>query len=200
MMYDSKLTLIYFSKRMLSRITFICILHLFSPSVSCAQDNMYALKMNDFQQAAAKHFVPTDVLYAICLMETGQYRRGWVLPNPWVIRYNGAPYFFKGQAEAAKAAKEFIKTGKTNSLDLGLMQVNWKWHHQRFSSVSDALDPKKSLEVAAQILSEAMSSTSDPVLGISRYHSWRADADSITYAKKVLSLVTKIREWRSSHE
>ena len=42
------------------------------------------------------------------------------------------------------------------SVDLGLMQVNWRYHQERLVDPWQALDPHRNLQVAAEILKQIL--------------------------------------------
>ena len=78
--------------------------------------------------------------------------------------------FFETRHQAALALDSILAEGIRN-VDVGLMQVNWGYHHASVSSPSDLLDPSTNIRVASQILREAMTRTKgDVAKAVGAYH------------------------------
>ena len=74
------------------------------------------------------------------------------------------------------------------AVDVGLMQVNLRWHGHRIASPEELLEPERNLEIAAGILSEALATApGDLELGIGRYHSPN-EARARDYGRTVLTI------------
>lgn len=115
--------------------------------------------------------VPPLALYAIACAESGwdagdasAARRPW----PWTLNVAGAGQFFDSRHRAYRALVEVL--AETHLVDIGLGQVNWRWHQGRFADPWAALDPYVNLRVAAQILSEQFERAGDWYQAVARYH------------------------------
>jgi len=141
-----------------------------------------------YETIAAEHGMPSAVLYAVALTEsgkqvttTGQYR-----PWPWTLHVAGDGYFYATRLEAWQALRDWLDQGK-RSIDIGLMQVNWRYHHERLSDPWEALDPYHNLRVGADILRECYISERDWWASVGCYHAPANPARAERYRRRVLS-------------
>lgn len=88
---------------------------------------------------------------------------------------------FKNQADAAAFGEKLLRQGYKN-MDVGLMQINWRYHGENFSSISDALNPRKNANYAVEYLRSHEGKTWWKKVG--RYHS-----GTKKHAKKYINLV-----------
>lgn len=109
-----------------------------------------------YLEVARDNRVPSKLFFAMILNESRsatKNRHGRsVLPWPWTVNYRGTPHFFKTKKQAYHFVARLNNDGDSN-FDVGLGQINWKWHREKFgNSLWDALDPRKNLKVAARYL------------------------------------------------
>lgn len=97
--------------------------------------------------------VPVSVLKAISLTETGRKRGGKTRPWPWTVNMEGKGVWFETEDEAKSFVFKHFKRG-ARSFDVGCFQINYKWHHQNFSSLEEMFDPLASGLYAASFLRE----------------------------------------------
>jgi len=148
----------------------------------------------EWRQAARKHGIDPLLLYAVAIRESGRnVGKDQVAPWPYALHFNGSKVAF--YANSKKEAEQLLKLALpiTENVDVGLAQVNWKSHKDKVNRPHDLLDPKTNLEVASQILAEALASTKDQELGVGRYNSWN-DKKARRYGKEVLILYRAIKE------
>ena len=138
--------------------------------------------------------VPADILYAVALAESGRSYNGVLLPWPWTLNVEGRSIFCESQDEAIALAAEAIN--RNQLVDLGLTQVNWRWHQQRFSRVDDALVPMLNLKAGAAILREQYELSGDWWQAVGRYHDPGEDDESLTSAERYRQRVKQ--HWRRS--
>ena len=125
------------------------------------------------------------LLYAIALMESGRPRAGGLAPWPWTLWLPGQGGVFLETREQALVA---LRAHLDTPVDIGLMQVNLRWHGHRVASPEDLLEPQRNLEIAAAILTEALATApGDLELGIGRYHS-PDEARARAYGRTVLTI------------
>lgn len=137
------------------------------------------------------------LLFAISLQESQRPSNGIIHPWPWAINSNGGGCFCKSYDEAVAKIESLMAAGY-KSIDVGLMQVNLKWHGYRVDGdFRELLRPSTNLIVGADILSEAMRSTDSLQVGISRYHSWKEEIGT-PYAVKVLRIYAAIEKLKWS--
>ncbi len=80
-----------------------------------------------YRAVAAERGIPHTVFYAMALTESGKqvelvddYR-----PWPWTLNVAGRGYFYDSRVAAWQALTALLERGK-RSIDIGLMQVNWR--------------------------------------------------------------------------
>lgn len=110
--------------------------------------------------------IPPAVLCAIARVESGQGNGAW----PWTLNIAGAPAYFRTRPLALAAVKTLLAQHFVQ-FDVGLMQVNWKYHHALFASPEAALDPDANLRVAAQVLLREWRTAGSLSGAVARYHS-----------------------------
>jgi hypothetical protein len=110
--------------------------------------------------------VDPKVLAGIALNESAYNGRPW----PWTLNVAGRGYFFRSRERAYRAVETLLSHGRCD-FDVGLMQINWCYHHQRFGSPWDALSPATNIHVAEDILNENYSKTHSIAEAIAYYHS-----------------------------
>lgn len=147
-----------------------------------------------FDQAGKEFNVDPVLLYSVALVESAVVspeKKDHIRPSPWTLRTN-KPFYGASKEEAKKELLKQLKTKQ--SVDIGLMQINSKWHGHRVESITDLLDPLTNVRVAAQILSEHINRyPKDAVKAIGSYHT--ADpARGRWYASHVLRVYTAIKE------
>lgn len=123
-----------------------------------------------YHQVALEYAVPAKILFAIALTESGRPSPdGRTLPYPWAINVDGETYFFDSRAEADAGLDRFLAQGRHP--DVGLMQVNWRYHRPKLGGVAQAFDPWLNLRAGATVLREAYRATGEWWSAVGRYHS-----------------------------
>ena len=153
----------------------------------------FSLQGTIFEQVGNECDVDPALLYSIALVESATHapdKSGFIQPYPWTLRATTS-FYGTTRDEAEKELKRLLKTHR--SVDVGLMQINTKWHGHRVDSALSLLDPLTNVRVGAQILSEQIESSKDAELAIGRYHS----SDPVRarwYAQHVLRVYTHIKQ------
>lgn len=123
-----------------------------------------------YGRIAGEYGVPPAVLYAVALTESGQkLTTGSVRPWPWSLNVEGRPEYYASRGEAWQALMTHLAAG-VRSIDIGLMQVNWRWHREALRDPWAALDPYFNLRVGASILRRRFEESRDWLLAAGRYH------------------------------
>jgi hypothetical protein len=141
-----------------------------------------------YRTIAAERGIPYTVLYAIALTESGKQVRAINVyrPWPWTLNIAGRGYFFDSRLAAWQALTVSLQAGQL-SVDIGLMQVNWRYHQKRLGTPWQALDPYFNLRVGAGILQECYTTRQDWWASVGCYHS-PADAQRAEqYRRRVVS-------------
>ena len=124
-----------------------------------------------YRTVAAEQGVPASLLYAVALAESGtvvdarRHRRPW----PWTLNVSGQGRFFPSRQAASQALEAELTAGR-ESVDIGLMQINWRYHKARLASPTRALDPYHNLRVAAEILRDCYRRRGDWWDAVGCYH------------------------------
>ncbi len=124
-----------------------------------------------YYQVARANDIPADIFYAIALTESGrsvgtdQVFRPW----PWTLNIHGKGIFFRNRHSAWRATQAAIAQHQT-LVDIGLMQVNWRYHRDRLIDPWRALDPHQNLQVAAEILLDCYERLTDWWASVGCYH------------------------------
>ncbi len=127
---------------------------------------------NGYRAIAAEYEIPYTILYAIALAESGRGLNGNRIrrPWPWTLNVAGRGHFYPSHKAAWTALNNFIARGE-RSIDIGLMQVSWRFHKDKLGNTWQALDPYHNLRVAAGILKNCFNKRHDWWASVGCYHS-----------------------------
>ena len=139
--------------------------------LTCSPLPAYALHVPAaFHQVALEYDVPAGILFAISLTESGRKTAdGRMLPYPWALNVNGSAFYFANKSEADAHLERLLAEGEKP--DIGLMQVNWRYHQHKLGDIRQAFDPWLNLRAGAIVLREAYRATGDWWTAVGRYHS-----------------------------
>jgi len=139
-----------------------------------------------YQRVATQYDLPPALLYVVALTESGQsaLSEGRFRPWPWALNINGAGHYFTSRQEALQALQSALDNANS-SVDIGLMQVNWRYHHAALGSPWQALDPYHNLRVAAAILRDCFIEHTDWMQAAGCYHAPNNLIRAQAYASRV---------------
>lgn len=123
-----------------------------------------------YQIAARQAGVPSPVLFAMALQESGAQLRGRLIPWPWTLNVADRSERYATRGEACVGIHRALASVPANRIDVGLVQINLGYHANRYVAPCDLLDPYANLATAAQILREHHTAGEDWLLAIGRYH------------------------------
>jgi len=106
-----------------------------------------------YRQVAAERQVPAKLFFALALQESRKVSGRRILPWPWTVNHRGKPYYFDTKGGAYRLITKLIRKGDMQ-FDVGLGQLNWRWHGHKFKGPSEALNPYTNLTAAAMYLRE----------------------------------------------
>ena len=116
--------------------------------------------------AAAKRYdIPLAVFYAVGLLETGG-RNGL---QPYAMNIEGRASS-NASLEEALATFEAAHRRGASLIDIGCMQINYRWHGDKFSSVTEMFDPARNVDYAARFLRELKEREKTWTLAVARYN------------------------------
>ena len=139
-----------------------------------------------YRIVAAEGAIPDTIFYAVALAESGRsinaygVRRPW----PWTLNVAGDGYYYSTRIEAWQALRDWLKKGK-RSIDIGLMQINWRYHKGRLGDPWQALDPYHNLRVGAGILQDCYATEHDWWASVGCYHAPANPEHASRYRRRV---------------
>jgi len=103
--------------------------------------------------AEARYGIPTGLLQAIGIVESGRRDEatGTRQPWPWTINAEGEPHFFDTKDQGVAWVRQ-AQTRGMRSIDTGCAQVNLMHHPDAFASLEQAFDPTANADYAARFL------------------------------------------------
>lgn len=124
-----------------------------------------------YREVAERNGIPPAILYSIALAESGRSAAGSGVarPWPWIVNVRGQGRYLPTRRSAWRLIIAAIASD-TPSVDIGLMQVNWRYHRHRLKNPWRALDPVANLSAAAEILIECRARWSDWWAAVGCYH------------------------------
>jgi hypothetical protein len=122
-------------------------------------------------QTGARFGLPEGLLPAISRVETGLKQgergvRGW----PWTLNVQGKGYYFKTREEALAKLRAVLDAGVRN-VDVGCMQINYRWHAENFASVEEMMSPEANTAYAAKFLTRLKNRHGSWEVATKYYHS-----------------------------
>lgn len=137
----------------------------------------YLSRNNVWKVASRISGIPPFVIYGIAKQESGVEKNGVRRPHPWTLNINGPnpkSMRFASRHEAEQTLVDLLSQGIKN-IDIGLMQVNLKYHGHSVSHPTELLDPKVNVIVASVYLGELFKRTGNLDQTVARYHSGDPD-------------------------
>ncbi|AID83395.1 transglycosylase SLT domain-containing protein [Pseudomonas aeruginosa] len=149
-----------------------------------------------YQLAAQLAGIPSTVLYAVALQESGIRRNGRIVPWPWSLNVAGQSHRFATRADACAGLQQAMRSTSHTRIDAGLGQINLGYHQQRYVSACDLLDPYRNLAIAAEILKEQHVTGEDWLLAIGRYHRPAGGEPAARYRRSVSRHLARVQGTR----
>lgn len=90
-----------------------------------------------------------EIIWAVTGTESNYRGAPW----PWSANLQGKSYYFKSE----KALKDFINSLSSNekeNLDVGCMQLNYRYHGWKFKDVQEMTDPQRNMVLGTMYLYE----------------------------------------------
>ncbi|MCC8419175.1 MAG: transglycosylase SLT domain-containing protein [Rickettsia endosymbiont of Glossina mortisans submortisans] len=105
--------------------------------------------------------------------------------KPYAIGVSGKFVKASSKEEAKQIIKQYLAKGITN-IDIGIMQINWRWHAEAFDqNLDDMLNPSQNIIYAAQLLKSLHVKHQSWQKAVRYYHSAK-DEHHRKYSKVVL--------------
>ncbi len=115
--------------------------------------------------------IPEGLLLAVAITESGRWIDGRLRPWPWTTNARGQGVHHASAEEAARHIRALSRTGVL-SIDIGALQLNWRWHRGRFAGSDPlaALNVRDNVKAAAQFLVELRRRHGSWTEAVARYH------------------------------
>lgn len=123
-----------------------------------------------------KNRIPRGLLNAIVGVESGF--------NPTAINIEGKTVTINDKSEAIKIIKNAVNQGVTN-IDVGIAQINYRWHKGNFKNIEEMINPTTNIEYAAKLLSSLFKHHGTWHKAIRHYHSANPNHHN-QYSRKVV--------------
>lgn len=151
-------------------------------------------------QSAGKQFgIDPLLLYAIALQESGQLtpERDSVRPWPWTLHAKGyGALYFPSYEAAAQRLEQLINEEGISNVDIGLMQINWRFNGHLHPNPVQLLLPKYNIPVGARILRDNLKRhDNDLQRAVARYHSGKLERGA-RYARTVFAILRELDSLR----
>ena len=172
------------------KIAFLFLLLLFLANINVA----YSQSLNSYKDrllceylakdAEKKYGLPENILLSISRVESGYQKvdgvtRAW----PWTLNAGGDSAYFQTKEAALSSLNSRIKRGATN-IDVGCMQLNYRWHKKFFKSLSDMISPTKNVDYGARFLKKLHQRHGSWEKAVKYYHSSKSKFN-VKYYRKV---------------
>lgn len=146
-----------------------------------------------FEKAGLQQDVDPLLIYAVALTESA-FSPTIDQPTPWAwtLNVNSKGIYAKNRQDATRTLEALLQ--QHESIDVGMMQINIKWHGHQVSSPLELLDPHVNIAVGTRILKVAIDSApNDLELGIGRYHQWADKRMARRYGARVLRTYKRLQ-------
>jgi Transglycosylase SLT domain len=151
------------------------------------------LKGTIWDRVGNRYRLDPYLLYAVALTESARVTNGFAEPWPLAIQHQGKAFYPDDHESARQELKRRLMTGDP-SIDVGIMQVNLRWHGHRVSHPEALLDRDTNIDLGARIIREGIQSVpGNPVFGIGRYHAWQNRRVAEVYGRKVIRLAYRLK-------
>ena len=140
-----------------------------------------------YKEVASEYGLPPALLYSVALTESGQssLSEGQFRPWPWALNIDGEGHYFLSRQLAWNALQAALSETEASSVDVGLMQISWRYHRSVLGSSWQALDPYHNLRVAAGILRDCFVKHTHWIQSAGCYHAPNDSARADRYGQRV---------------
>lgn len=138
-----------------------------------------------YQLAAQRAGIPSAMLYAVALQESGVRRDHRIVPWPWSLNVAGRSRRYATRAQACAGIHQALNELPATRIDVGLGQINLGYQKHRYRQPCDLLDPYDNLRIAADILKEQHTPGENWLMAVGRYHRPAGGALAARYRRSV---------------
>lgn len=145
-----------------------------------------------YQLAAHDAGIPSAILFAVALQESGLMLHGRLVPWPWTLNIAGTGYRYATREESCAALHRALKRVPAIHVDAGLGQVNLGFQAGRFGQPCELLNPYLNLAITASILRERHDPGEDWLIAVGRYHRPAGGEPAARYQRSVRRHLTRV--------
>lgn len=138
-----------------------------------------------YQLAAQRAGIPSMMLYAVALQESGVRRDERFVPWPWSLNVAGRSRRYATRAQACAGIHQALSELPATRIDVGLGQINLGYQKHRYRQPCDLLNPYDNLRISADILKEQHAPGENWLLAVGRYHRPAGGAHAARYRRSV---------------
>ena len=177
---------IYFLFLLLTLLTWSSGVH--SQSLGSYQDTLLCEYLA--KEAEKKYGLPENILLSISRVESGYKKvdgitRAW----PWTLNAGGDSAYFQTKEAALSSLKDRVDKSVTN-IDIGCMQLNYRWHKEFFKNLGDMISPIKNVDYGARFLKKLHQRHGSWEKAVKYYHSSKSKFN-VKYYRKVKAVWKK---------
>lgn len=143
-----------------------------APARAAAPNDDASLCAWQIAQAEEAHDIPSQLLMAVALVESGRWDADAerIVAWPWTVYALGEGRYFETAEQAAAEVARLRAQGGRN-IDVGCMQVNLAYHPDAFASLKDSFDPVRNVAYAARFLASLYETKRSWARAVAFYHS-----------------------------
>jgi len=168
--------IVKFNKQITSLFIWVCLSLCCSINLTLASESYSKEQLASVISKAERVYkIPPGLLSAIAQVESSN--------RAYAINIAGNSIYAKSLSEAKRIAQKKINSG-VNNMDLGIMQLNWRWHGSRFANIEEMLQSEKNIEYAAKLLKSLYLQHGNWQKAIRYYHSAKSEHNR-KYSRKV---------------
>lgn len=146
------------SKQILLALSTIILANLPNAAYSATKDEILEL----ISKAEQESNIPRGLLLAISKIESNL--------QPLALNIKGQTMLAKDENYALQNIRQALNAGITN-IDIGIMQLNYKWHQHNFTNLADMLKLETNIKYAAKLLVQLKQTYGNWHTAIRHYHS-----------------------------
>jgi soluble lytic murein transglycosylase-like protein len=120
--------------------------------------------------------IPKGLLLAIAKVESRI--------EPYALNIRGKAIFKESKEAALRVIDQHVRANHTN-IDIGVMQINYRWHSGEFKDIAEMIDPRKNIDYAARLLTALYRQHKDWQKAVRLYHSAKPQYHT-KYSRKII--------------